>query len=159
MTAESLGEATPQDLRVPWSTLRSIFTEYARTGIAGWIDESEPHFRAQLTFALSRVDQGMDLLKHCESHEALPPRRVDVLDIGAGNGGVAFAFANRDRYRVHAIDIVPNSALLAVRRATSLRLDYTVGSGHALPYPSSSFDIGPAHRHDRARSSSRQARV
>ncbi len=96
---------------------------------------------AQREHALSRLDAGIDLLNYCELRENLPERRVDVLDVGAGNGGDALAFANCDRYRVHAVDLVPNSVFRAVQRATGIRLNHVIGTGHALPYANASFDV------------------
>ena len=137
----SLQPVTPREVRIAWSSLREIFAEHADAGIAGWIRETEPHFRHQHEHALSRLDAGIDLLTYCELAESLPERRVDVLDIGAGNGGVALAFANCSRYRVHAIDLAPNTVLYAVKRATAIPLNHAVGTGHALPYADASFDI------------------
>ena len=134
-----MSDASPNS-RIPWEALRSALAEHAAAGLRTWIDSTQPHFSNQLAFALSRLDEGIALRHHCELRESLPAR-VDVLDLGAGNGGVAFAFANSPRYRVHTLDLVPNSVLRAVRRTTGLPVLPAVGNGAALPYADASFDV------------------
>jgi ubiquinone/menaquinone biosynthesis C-methylase UbiE len=128
-------------LRESWDGLRAAFAERVRSGFSDWIDADQPHHQLQLEFALGRLGVGIHLMRWCERYAALPGRRLDVLDVGAGNGGVALAFANSARFRVHALDIVPNPVLRSVSRTASLRVYHTLASGTALPYQPDSFDV------------------
>lgn len=128
-----------------WPVIREAFSATVRSSFSSWIDVSEPHFEAQLAFALSRLDDGIALLEYCELHEkALPDRARDLLDLGAGNGGVALAFANSRRYRVHTLDVVPNIVLRTMRLSSGREarpIYHLLASGLALPYKSESFDV------------------
>ena len=125
-----------------WSDLRETFLSTVRSDLAPWLDPAQPYLQEQFAFALGRLDEGASLLRYFEFDNAripAPPR--DLLDIGAGSGGVAFAFANCPHYRVSAVDLGQNRVLRRVARSTGLRLRYALAGGHALPYAAESFDI------------------
>jgi SAM-dependent methyltransferase len=63
-----------------------------------------------------------------------------VLDIGAGNGGAIFPFANAG-YRTTALDVVPNPNLIAIRRSLNLDVSSVVAGGEGLPFLTGSFDL------------------
>jgi SAM-dependent methyltransferase len=120
-----------------------MFTAEVRATFASWIAPEQAHHHEQLAFATGRLAEGVGLVRYVALHEArLPPTvTLDVLDLGAGNGGVALAFANCRRFRVHACDHVPNRVLEGLVRASGCPIRHTVGSGHDLPYRERSFDL------------------
>ncbi len=56
-------------------------------------------------------------------------------------GGVATAFANSNRYRVHAVDINSNLTLRSLRARGDLPIRFAYCSGTDLCFPPSSFDL------------------
>jgi ubiquinone/menaquinone biosynthesis C-methylase UbiE len=65
-----------------------------------------------------------------------------VLDVGAGNGGVALGLAFDGTFDVTAVDIIANDVFRRVRRAAAhIGVKQIVGSGHDLPFPANSFDL------------------
>ena len=140
--ASTWGQLAYVEARYAWSDLRQSFSEAVEAGLKPWLDSGQPYLRQQLTFALGRFDEGAALLRYCEfDDDKLPPKPRDVLDIGTGNGGVAFAFANCPDYRMTSIDIGQNRVLRHVARSTGLRVRYALASGHDLPYAAETFDI------------------
>ena len=121
--------------------MQCSFIEAVRDGFGDWISPDQPHFASQLDFAVGRFEEGAALVRFFERGPGLSGPAIDVLDLGAGNGGVALAFANCLRYRVHARDVVPNPLLSRLRRSLSVPLRPVVGNGTALPYRDESIDI------------------
>lgn len=137
--ADSLAPVT---VRCPWTDVRQAFSDCVEASARAWFDPREPYLQEQLRFALGRFDHGEALLRYFElHHHGLPAKPRDVLDLGTGNGGVAFAFANCPDYRVAALDVGRNPVLRDVARATGLPVRYALASGRALPYGTASFDI------------------
>ncbi len=133
---------SPVAVRRPWSELRRVFSECVEASARAWFDAREPYLQDQLRFALGRFDHGAALVRYFEfDHGGLAARPLEVLDLGTGNGGVAFAFANCPDYRVAALDVGRNPVLRAVARATGLPVRYALASGRELPYRPASFDI------------------
>lgn len=128
-----------------WKTVRSAFATEILNSFGHWITENQAHFREQLIFALGRFDEGVGLVRFFEKHYApplgAPGRKVRVLDIGAGNGGVTLAAANCRRYEAVALDIVPNRDLLRCRKTLGVPVGTVVGTGNRLPFDRDSFDI------------------
>jgi len=125
---------------VPWQELRARFIDAIRSEFAKWIAPDQAHFREQLVFALGRFDEGVRLVQHLRQF-ALGDRDVTALDIGAGNGGVGFAFANDPRNTVFALDIVPNPQAVGCRRLLDSSLQLVTGDAGALPFASDTFDL------------------
>ena len=61
--------------------------------------------------------------------------------MGAGNGGVAFAFANDANARVYAMDRVPNAQAVECRRLLASDATFVTGDGAALPFRSDAIDL------------------
>ena len=101
---------------------------------AFYIAPDQPHYAAQLAFALGRFDVGLSIARHLGREGPL-----DVLDVGSGNGGVSFAFAAVAKARAYTLDLAPNAELNALRALVPLRS--TVGDGAALPFRSDRFDV------------------
>src|ERR1041385_6923358 len=115
---------------MPWGELRDRFVAPVKEAFAKWITADQGHYQDQLNFALGRLDEGAGLVRLFAVTGALN-RPADVLDIGSGNGGVAFAFANCRTNRVRTLDIVPNPHLRECRKILTLPLDPVVGDGGA----------------------------
>lgn len=124
--------------RQPWDELRHLFGQQVRASLPRSIPVTSPIFQHNLDFALSRFEEGVQLASFLPPH--LPESVIRVLDLGSGNGGVSVALANDSRYAVTAIDVIANSDLLAVRRATGFPIRQVVGSGTQLPFRNESFD-------------------
>jgi len=123
-----------------WRALRDEFISAVAAAFSKWITADQAHFRDQLYFAAGRLDEGAALVRLFAISGSLG-HSADVLDIGAGNGGVAFAFANCRTNRVTTLDIVPNPQLRECRNALHLPLESVVGDGGRLPFADASFDI------------------
>ena len=135
-------DPVPGAIRRPWAELKRAFSDGVEASARGWFDPREPYLREQLRFALGRFDHGVALVRYFAfDHRGLPEKPLDVLDLGTGNGGVAFAFANCPDYRVAALDVGRNPVLRDVARATGLPVRYALASGRELPYGDASFDI------------------
>lgn len=130
------------DARVSWAGLRETFVSVVREQFAAWMTAEQAGAGQQLQFAISRLDEGISLLQYFEARGTIDASRpFRVLDLGAGNGGVAFAFANCRNARVTTLDIVPNIHLTALRRALSVPLQPVSGDGAVLPFHDKAFDI------------------
>lgn len=126
--------------RVPWQELRSRFVDALRQNFERWISRKQKHFMEQLIVAIGRFDEGVRLLSHLRRH-VLPKSDLKVLDIGAGNGGVAFAFANDARNSVCTLDLVPNPQAASCRRLLGSPVLQMTGDGAQLPFATNSIDL------------------
>ncbi|MEA2570765.1 MAG: hypothetical protein QOI24_2766 [Acidobacteriota bacterium] len=127
---------------LPWRGLRSQFVQAVHSQFEHWISRDQRHYRDQLMFALGRFDEGVRLLSHLRHHilaDGAAP--LTVLDIGAGNGGVAIAFANDPRNRVIAADLVPNPQAVACRKLMKSPVAIVAADGAQLPVLSNSVDL------------------
>ena len=131
------GPALTERVRTSWPEIESVFREHVVDSIATWVPEGNRHHDQTLTFALGRLDEGKQLAAFFTAR-GLTGR---VLDVGAGNGGVAVGLANHDGFSVVGVDILVNPDLRALRAATPLPIGQVVGSGHDLPFDDASFDI------------------
>jgi ubiquinone/menaquinone biosynthesis C-methylase UbiE len=130
---------TTDDLWIGWPDLERMFRDEVAPSVATFLDRGTPHYEASLAFALGRLDEGRRVGSFFRQQQ--PGRPLRILDIGSGNGGVSLGAANQREMRVHALDIVPNFVLRALRLRSGIPLTQVVGSGHALPYAAESFDI------------------
>lgn len=125
----------------PWMQLRDEFATAIQQSFSAWVAPDQPHFREQLAFAMGRFDEGAGILSHFTRMGEFLGGRTRILDIGAGNGGVAVALANCRDHDVYTLDIIPNRELISVRRALQLPLHNVVATGDRMPFASGSFDI------------------
>jgi SAM-dependent methyltransferase len=125
----------------PWDELRSLFVSTVEREFGQYMTATQPNYVSQLQFATGRFDEGLALLRHFATANIAGTRELDVLDVGAGNGGVAFAFANLRSIHVLTLDIVPNLNLLAVKRDLPVPVIPIVGDGAALPFRDGQFDV------------------
>ncbi|MEO8032983.1 MAG: class I SAM-dependent methyltransferase [Acidobacteriota bacterium] len=122
--------------------MRELFIASVRSEFDKYIPAHQANSGSQLSFATGRFDEGAALLRYfMQSNMFRHERRVNVLDIGSGNGGTSFAFANSSSCTVHTLDLVPNVNLLAVRRVLPVPILPTVGDGSALPYKDGRFQV------------------
>lgn len=125
--------------RIAWDQLREKFRSHTQGNLHRSIPRDSPIYEHNLTFALSRFEEGAQLASFLVPY--FPNAPVRALDLGAGNGGVSLALANDDRYRVFAVDIEVNPDFLAVRRRTGSPVRQVVASGDQLPFRMSVFDV------------------
>lgn len=126
-------------IRVEWDELRRLFRHHIEQNLHWSIPRDSPIYEHNLAFALSRFEEGIQLASFLVPY--FPGEPVRVLDVGAGNGGVGVALANDKRYRVSALDLVPNADLLSLRRRGHLPVRQIVGDGEQLPFGDSTFDV------------------
>ena len=127
------------DVHVNWSELTSLFRDAAVAAVEDTVDRNAPHFRMAVEFAAGRLNEGREVGGWLLGELKRPLR---ILDIGAGNGGVAHGAGNFKDIDLHAIDIVPNPAFREYRRRLDADLvTQTVGSGHAIPFRDDTFDV------------------
>ena len=133
------------DSVLPWNELREAFARFVAESFLGWVDPSAPNYASQRDFALGRLEEGIGLARYFEVHDPRTRRpgaeRIDVLDIGAGNGGVSLGMANDKRFQVTAVDTIPNRELLGLRRTVPVPVRQAVAIGERLPFPPASFDV------------------
>lgn len=122
---------------LPWPEIDDIFRTCVIESIAEWVPEGSRHHDCNLAFALGRIEEGRQLAQFF----AARGQSGRVLDIGAGNGGVAVGLANHAGFDVVGVDIVVNRDLRALRNATPLPMRQVVGNGHTLPFDDNAFDI------------------
>jgi SAM-dependent methyltransferase len=125
--------------RLAWPELRRRFIDAVARDFSRWVGADQSHFREQLLFAAGRFDEGAALLRYFALQDSIRPARI--LDIGAGNGGVAYALANCRDFEVHTLDIVPNNELLALRSALELPVRALVASGDRIPLGDETLDV------------------
>lgn len=118
-------------------SLESTFRNHIATSLGEWVAPDSPHYASTLDFALGRFEEGRQLA------EFFKRRGVSgrVLDIGAGNGGVSLAMADDASFDVTGIDVVLNREFYSLRKNVATPAKQVTGTGHALPFASSSFDV------------------
>ena len=124
----------------PWPELRHRFIDGIQQEFAKWINPSQPHFAEQLLFAVGRFDEGAGIARFLALN-GYADTSLRVIDIGAGNGGVAFALANWTNCEMHTLDIVPNAELASLRRVLDSPVHATVAVGQKIPMTDESFDV------------------
>ena len=118
--------------RVDWDRLASAFSSAAAAS-------EEPNLDLAREFARGRLREGREVGEWIAGYLKRPLR---FLDVGSGNGGVAFGVGNIATHEVHALDIIPNSAFREFsRRLGASLVTQTVGSGHAIPFRGDTFDV------------------
>lgn len=120
-----------------WSELAAEFSSGVQKGLARWVAPDDAHYEQTLAFALGRLEEGRQLSGFFAGRSVTGR----VLDLGAGNGGVAAGMANDARFQVTTLDIIPNRDVVALRRNTRLPIAPVVGTGHYLPFAGETFDI------------------
>jgi SAM-dependent methyltransferase len=125
---------------VPWRELRQTFIDAVSRGFSRWISPQQDHYRDQLLAAAGRFDHGVRLLSDLVP-VATRARRLRVLDLGSGNGGVSIAFANDPNHIVYAVDLAPNPQARALRRAIPVPFRQIVADGAKMPVASGSMDL------------------
>ena len=127
------------DKKLPPDELRKLFAARVAQTLHRVIPRDSPIYHHNLEFARGRFLEGEQLTEFLGSN--FPDRRLKILDVGAGNGGVSLALANDSRFNITAIDVVPNPDLQALRKATALPIHQIVGSGEGLPFQPGTFDV------------------
>jgi SAM-dependent methyltransferase len=125
-------------MRIEWHELRAMFRSVAVAGVERWIAPHAQHCECNRQFAEARLDEGVELSAYFATK--YPGRNLRILDVGAGNGGVALALANAADHFVVALDVVYNADLAYLRRQTRLKLYQVISSSERLPFLPNSFD-------------------
>lgn len=120
-------------------TLRAKYREIAVQNLQREIQTNDPRYECNVQFALNRIDEGIELVPHFDGKYAGGP--LVIVDVGAGNGGVAIGMANERRHTVVAVDLVPNQTLLALRAITAIPVRQVVASAYQLPFRTGSVDV------------------
>ncbi len=126
-------------LRIDNETLRDTYREIALRNLELEIPVDDRRYEFNRLFALDRVKEGIELVPHFEGK--YPDRPLVIIDVGAGNGGVAIGLANEQRNLVVALDLVPNPALIELRRSTGIPVRQVVASAFELPFRDGKADV------------------
>lgn len=95
-------------------------------------------YEVALRFALQRLEEGVEIGAYLDGE--YPHRRLTLLDVGAGNGGVSLGLAATRPHRVVAIDLVPNQTLASLKQTNDLSVLQVVASADRLPFKAAAFD-------------------
>src|SRR5436305_2016662 len=119
---------------VPWQRLEAAYEAQ--------IDDrtrrpASAHEAQDLKFAAHRLAEGKAIGELLAARFSAPVR---VLDLGAGNGGVASGVANFVGMTVVALDHRFNPDLQRICSATGLRVLQVLGNGEALPFRVEAFN-------------------
>jgi 2-polyprenyl-6-hydroxyphenyl methylase/3-demethylubiquinone-9 3-methyltransferase len=103
-----------------------------------WWDEDATFDFTSLRYCVNPVRHGY----FTRAMRQNPPPGRRLLDVGCGGGFLAESFA-RDGFQVTGIDPSGRSIRAAADHSASagLAIDYRVGRGEALPFPSGAFDV------------------
>jgi len=126
------------DVVVRWDELDRLFREINDRRIAEWIPVTSSRYALNAEFSGGRLDEGRRIATFLR--ERLGHEDLTVLDLGAGNGGVAIGLANVSGLNVATIDLGPNRTFREVVRRTGLSVRETIGDARALPFRGASFD-------------------
>jgi len=124
-------------LRYEWPELTTRFHRVVRDSVPSWVSPDSAHYEQTLAFALGRLEEGKQLVDFFRSRGY----SGRVLDLGAGNGGVALGLANDESFEVFTLDIIPNRDVRALVTGTDVPMYPVVGSGHTVPFATNTFDI------------------
>lgn len=133
------------------SSVAAGFERAVEEALAAWIPVKNAYFERVRRFALDRVEEGVRLREFLLARlgsgvgsgaaARVPSGKLRILDLGAGNGGVAFGVASSPRLAVTALDIVPNSVLARVRAEAPTGVTQVVARGEALPFADRNFEV------------------
>jgi SAM-dependent methyltransferase len=121
-----------------WDALRALYRRVAIKGLERTVPRNAPHYALNVQFAERRFEEGFELAAYLTGK--YPGRKLRVLDLGAGNGGVSLALANVAEIDVVALDVVVNEDLAELRATSGVPIAQLVASGDRLPFADESFD-------------------
>jgi SAM-dependent methyltransferase len=96
-----------------------------------------------MEFSLGRLAEGRKALAYLTSRygDVLGgPERIQVLDVGCGNGGMLLPFAEAG-HRCWGLDLTLHPELAEVAARAGLSLGQLQARGEALPFPDGSLDL------------------
>lgn len=118
--------------------LRSLYDAVAIAGLERTVPRGAPHWEHNVGFVRQRFQEGLELAAYFATQYS--GRRLRILDLGAGSGGVSVALASNGAHDLVAADVVVNSDLAEVRRASGVPLQQVASTGERLPFADGSFD-------------------
>jgi SAM-dependent methyltransferase len=121
-----------------WNELRALYRAVAIRGLERTVPREAPHYALNVQFAERRFEEGFELAAYLAGK--YPGRRLRILDLGSGNGGVSLALANVPENDVVALDVVVNEDLAERRARSGVPIAQMVATGDFLPFPDASFD-------------------
>jgi SAM-dependent methyltransferase len=116
--------------------LRALYEQTALSGLT--VAPDAPHYAHNVEFVRQRFAEGLELVGYLASKYG--ERRIRVLDLGAGSGGVSLALASEPRNTVIACDVVINPDLVTVRKRSVSPVRQVIATGEGLPFADGSFD-------------------
>ena len=125
-------------LRLAPEDLREKYRAIAERDIQREIDPGDPRFTCNLLFARNRIDEGIELANHFAGK--YPARSLVILDVGAGNGEVAFGLANESKTLWWRL-MSPHGSVAYIRRETSIPVRQVVARADQLPFRTGRVDV------------------
>ncbi len=115
------------------ANLEELFRRANEVCLAERLAPESAGYARRLDFALGRLTEGYRIAAHLARRypETVRPG-ARVLDLGCGNGGLVFPFAERGLTAL-ALDLTPHLELEEVSRAAALPVRQVSGRGEALP--------------------------
>ena len=121
-----------------WEALETAFRDRVEATLAQSPTHSRQHAQVLREFALGRFQEGRAIAKYLLDRSG--GRKLLVVDVGSGNGGIGLAVANAVGLRVVALDFDFNSDLLDMRRKISSSLKHLIADARLLPFREMSID-------------------
>jgi 2-polyprenyl-3-methyl-5-hydroxy-6-metoxy-1,4-benzoquinol methylase len=126
-------------LRCDWAQLEAGHASTLQAELAQRTYTSEQHRQQDLAFHLGRFAEGRELVGFL--HQRYPRADLRILDLGAGNGAVAMAMANRVGYSLVALDYAFTLAGRQFRRDAGIPVAQLQADGMHLPFAKEAFDV------------------
>jgi ubiquinone/menaquinone biosynthesis C-methylase UbiE len=117
-----------------------IRAEYARRAADPRLQGQYSLLRRDVQFAVQTRER--DVLQVLQRADLTPLDRLDVLEVGCGEGGVLLELLRwgADPARLHGCDLLPGR-LLSARQRLPVATALLAADGGALPYPAARFDL------------------
>ena len=126
-------------MRCDWARLEAAYASTLQEELAQRTYASEQHRLQDLAFHLGRSAEGRELVAFLD--QRYPGAALRILDLGAGNGAVATALANRLRYSLVALDYAFSPQGRRLRRETAIPVAQLQADGMHLPFIHAAFDV------------------
>jgi SAM-dependent methyltransferase len=115
-----------------WRRLEDAYREVYEAKTAGLLPQARD-------FVENRLAEGRKIAEFLS--ERFQSGKLDVLDVGSGNGAIALAVSTDLSNAVTGLDRQLNDDFLCLRSRTGIPAGQVVADGEALPLPAESFDV------------------
>lgn len=126
-------------LRCDWGSLEAAYSSGLQEELAQRTYTSDQHRQQDLAFHLGRLTEGRDLVGFLD--QRYPGADLRILDVGAGNGAVATAVGNRQRYSLVALDYAFFPPARQHSRRAAIPVAQLQADGMHLPFREDAFDV------------------